>query len=68
MWIASNYDKIEASVEEDPRLSIHKRAQYIGIKPISRYTITRQKLNLNPFKDQKPQKINEQDKSQRLEL
>ena len=36
-----NYDKVEASVDEDPRLSVRKRAQ----------------LNLKPFKIRKRRKL-----------
>ena len=63
-----NYDKIKASVEEDPRLSICKRAQFLAIKQTFFYKINWKKLNLKSFKGKKPQKINEQDKSQRLEM
>ena len=34
-----NYDKIKASVEEDPRLSICKRAQFLAIKQTFFYKI-----------------------------
>ena len=59
----SNYVKIEASVEEGPRLNIRKRAQSLGMKKHPSIELLEKTLNLKPFKDQKAPKINEQDKS-----
>ena len=38
------YDNIEAYLEEDPRLSIRKRAQSLDIQQLSLYRITRKKI------------------------
>lgn len=62
---AENITTVRESVQENPRQSIHRRAQELGLSQTSTWRILRRDLGLHPYKIQLAQELKVNDHRQR---